>query len=143
MFGIQIRNPTGDRRIVEFCLSLPEEQHQHNGVPRSLIRRAVADRLPSPVLANRQRGMQAADWVDRAIAGRSQMFAELAKLERSELGASALDLNWIRELVQELPGFAEGKTRKGIDYRGITGSAFMTGSFIRRFEASSREGTAA
>ena len=73
MFGVQTRNPAGDARIVDFCLSVPEEQFQRDGMPRSLIRRAIQDRLPPEVLASRRRGLQAADWFESANDSRSRM----------------------------------------------------------------------
>ena len=45
LYGVDIRDPTGDARIAQFCLSLPEGQCSRQGVSRSLIRRAMADRL--------------------------------------------------------------------------------------------------
>jgi hypothetical protein len=45
--GIDVRDPTADRRLIEFCLSVPTEQFFRNGVPRALARAALADRVPA------------------------------------------------------------------------------------------------
>ena len=47
---IDHRDPTADVRLLEFCLSTPTEQFLHDGIPRALARRALADRLPKRVL---------------------------------------------------------------------------------------------
>lgn len=52
MFGVETRDPTLDLRLVEFCLSLPEEQQRRDGQARWLIRRAMAHRLPREVTEN-------------------------------------------------------------------------------------------
>jgi asparagine synthase (glutamine-hydrolysing) len=63
-WGVDMRDPSADRRLVEFCLSVPPEQFLAGGVPRSLARRAFADRLPPEVLRERRKGYQAADWFE-------------------------------------------------------------------------------
>lgn len=47
--GIEPRDPFLDRRLLEFCLSLPPEQLQENGWPKIILRRAMAELLPDTV----------------------------------------------------------------------------------------------
>ncbi|MDW8319090.1 MAG: asparagine synthase-related protein [Anaerolineae bacterium] len=44
--GIEPRDPFLDRRMVDFCLALPDEQRAGSGWPKMLLRRAMAGRLP-------------------------------------------------------------------------------------------------
>jgi asparagine synthase (glutamine-hydrolysing) len=46
-FGIETRDPTADRRVVEYCFSIPGSQYLRNGVTRWLIggRRATSDQV--------------------------------------------------------------------------------------------------
>ncbi len=62
---VELRDPTADRRLIEFCLSLPMEQLIRDGVYRPLARRALADRVPEPILNSSARGYQGADWFAR------------------------------------------------------------------------------
>jgi asparagine synthase (glutamine-hydrolysing) len=48
-FAIEPRYPFWDRRLVEFCLSLPPEQKLHRGWGRRVMRRAMTDLLPPVV----------------------------------------------------------------------------------------------
>ena len=48
-FGIDLRHPFWDKRVVEFCLALPSEQKLHQGWSRIILRRAMADVLPTEV----------------------------------------------------------------------------------------------
>lgn len=47
--GVEPRDPFLDRRVVQFCLSLPGEQRLADGWPKMVLRRAMAARLPDAV----------------------------------------------------------------------------------------------
>lgn len=134
-YGVDMRDPTADVRIIEFCLSLPEEQYLHDGVSRRLIRRAMAERLPVEVLANRQRGLQAADWFERLSGACSEVSTELTRLEQSELARHVLDLERMRQLVKDMPRTVSDAARVIADYRHLLERGLMTGRFLRWFES--------
>lgn len=48
--GIETRYPFLDRRVVEFCLRLPESQRQTGPIWKWLLRNAMVDRLPQQLL---------------------------------------------------------------------------------------------
>lgn len=48
-FGIEPRHPYYDKRLIEFCLSLPVEQKRKNGFDRLILRRAMKDILPEEI----------------------------------------------------------------------------------------------
>lgn len=48
-FDVEPRFPFFDRRLVEFCISLPAKQKIYNGWTRSIFRRAMQDILPPDV----------------------------------------------------------------------------------------------
>ncbi|MBE9041278.1 lasso peptide isopeptide bond-forming cyclase [Oscillatoriales cyanobacterium LEGE 11467] len=48
-FGIDLRFPFWDRRLVEYCLSLPPEQKIHKGWTRMVMRRGMSGILPEAV----------------------------------------------------------------------------------------------
>ncbi|MDM9379608.1 lasso peptide isopeptide bond-forming cyclase [Chlorogloeopsis sp. ULAP01] len=48
-FGIELRFPFWDKRLVEFCLSVPGEQKIHQGWTRMVMRRGMAGILPQEV----------------------------------------------------------------------------------------------
>lgn len=66
--GIVKRDPTRDKRVVEFCLSVPAKVFVSNGEERALIRRSMKGILPDEIRLNyRRRGKQGADWVQRLV----------------------------------------------------------------------------
>jgi asparagine synthase (glutamine-hydrolysing) len=58
---IEMRDPTGDRRINEYTKRIPAYIFKKNGVERHLIREAMKGRLPDKVRLNPMRGKQAKD----------------------------------------------------------------------------------
>ncbi len=60
-FGIEVRDPTMDKRILEFCISVPDTVYISDGKDRMLIRRTMQGLLPDEVLWNTRKGLQAAD----------------------------------------------------------------------------------
>lgn len=62
LHDVAARDPLGDRRLVEWCLGLPDEQYMHRGQFRRLVRRLAEGRLPAELLSATVTGGQAADW---------------------------------------------------------------------------------
>jgi asparagine synthase (glutamine-hydrolysing) len=60
-FGIDPRDPFMDRRVLEFCLSIPMDQFQSGGWPKILLRRSMIDLVPERV--RWRRGKQHLGWV--------------------------------------------------------------------------------
>jgi asparagine synthase (glutamine-hydrolysing) len=103
-FGIDTRAPSLDRRLVEFCIGVPEDQYLRNGQQRWLIRRAMQGLLPDSVVSNTKRGAQAADWFQRLTRERRQIAAELKRLAGNPDVNSVIDL---QRLIGVLDGWPE------------------------------------
>lgn len=136
-YGYPNCDPTADKRLVELCLSIPEEQYLRNGEPRSLVRRAMRGMLPDEILSNRRRGMQSADWAMTLKAQLPDMHAEFERLEASPLANRYLDLPRMRKLLVALPDadWRQGLIR--IHYDGLVRS-LAAGIFIRTTEEGNR-----
>lgn len=133
-WGIETRDPTSDRRVVEFGLAIPEDQYLRDGLTKFLYRRVFEPILPAAELAARKRGYQAADWHDRLNAARDDVAAELDRLERSAAARRTLDLPRLRRLIEDWPtgGWHDGEiTQK---YRLMLMRGVAAGMFIRSVE---------
>ena len=78
-FGVDHAHPFHDRRVVEFGLALPSDQHWRDGYAKPLLRRAMTAHLPAAVASRRT--TPAGDHVFvQAIAaeGGARAFADLA-----------------------------------------------------------------
>jgi len=133
---IAYRDPTFDRRVVEFCLTVPLEEFLRDGQRRSLARRSMAGRLPTSTLQRIQRGSQSADWYLSMAAVRERMLAELSGLEASPLATRILDLHRMRTLIENWPtsGF-EGLDVNRSHHIAIT-RGFSVGKFLRKYDPS-------
>ena len=99
-WGIDERDPTSDRRLIEFCLMLPPAQLVGGGKTRRLARDALADRLPSAIL-NGARGYQYADWYEALDPEGLTAFAR--KVAASPLAATTVDFGAVDRLIAEWP----------------------------------------
>ena len=102
-FRLDIRTPACDRRIVEFCIGIPEDQYRRNGRDRWLIRRAMDGRLPDTVLNQKKWGAQAADWYPRLTRARNQIMEEVKRLAQNPEVSSILDMQRLRAILVDWP----------------------------------------
>lgn len=61
MTGVLSRDPCRDKRLIEFCMSLPMEQFCYHGVSRRLIRGHLEGIVPEHVIKGERYGRQSAD----------------------------------------------------------------------------------
>ena len=132
-FGVDARDPTGDQRLIDFCLAIPDDQFLRDGQSRWLIRRAMAGRLPPDVLSSTRRGMQASDWFDRLSARQPQIEQILSRLEQDDLGRQMLDLERLRGLLGRWPAPQPANQQIVRDYGLLLQQGLMAGSFILWF----------
>lgn len=100
-FGLDRRDPTADKRLLEFCFGIPESQYLHDGQQRLLIRRAMAGKLPDEVLWNRNYGLQSADIVWRIRQSSAEIRAALDSASRSDTVNEYLDVPRMRQVFEK------------------------------------------
>lgn len=137
-WGIDQRAPLADKRLVEYCLSIPTEQYLANGVPRALAKRALADRLPQIVLNEQKKGYQAADWHEGLTVDRADIAAELERLAACAPAARALAIGRMRTLVGNWP--TSGWERDDViePYRQALLRGISVGHFLRKASGANR-----
>ena len=134
MFGFDMLDPTADRRLVEYCLAIPQEQFLRDGQPRSLMLRAMEGVLPDAVLRERRRGLQSADWHVGLGAVREEIVAEIDRLSRSPLASEALDLPRLRRMAEEWPSGGWGRSEIYYPYRVALTKGLAIGRHLRQVE---------
>ena len=102
-FGVDLRDPTIDRRVVDLCIAIPEEHYLRDGREAAVFRDAMAGTLPPWLLEHRHRGLQSADWYEGIVAARHEVAEHIERLARSRLGSRAFDIARLRALVATLP----------------------------------------
>jgi asparagine synthase (glutamine-hydrolysing) len=100
---IEFRDPTADKRVYEFCFSIPPEQYVLGGHSRSLARRAMKGRLPEAALARYNRGLQGADWYLSMQEALPSLCEEVSLQERSIDARQTLDIPKMQDLLNTWP----------------------------------------
>jgi asparagine synthase (glutamine-hydrolysing) len=131
-WGIDMRDPTTDRRLIEFCLSLPAGLYLQDGVPRALGARAFADRLPKGLLTEKRKGMQAIDWHEAMTASRDRLREEISRLEQVPEAVTALNLERMRALVDDWPTGDWNGHHVTFNYRMALLRGIVSGHFLRK-----------
>ncbi|WP_186456879.1 asparagine synthase-related protein [Sphingomonas suaedae] len=133
-WDIDMRDPTADRRIVEFCLRLPVERFAPGGVARGLARTAFADCLPASTIASHRRGRQAGWWHVAAREKLDRIRDEIECIAASTDASAIVDVATMREMVATWPGrWSDPQTEAR--YRMRLLPALAAGHFVRRCAA--------
>ncbi|MCP5047736.1 MAG: asparagine synthetase B [bacterium] len=128
-FAMEVRDPTVDKRVMEFCLAIPDNQYLRDGRDRFLMRRSMETILPDNVRLNTLKGTQAADIEARVNAGLDELKSTLRRVEKSPAAREYLDikmLNHILAMLEKKIGGIHLKEVKTILLRGL-----MTGMFLQ------------
>jgi asparagine synthase (glutamine-hydrolysing) len=136
--GIDIRDPLTDRRLVEFCWSLPLSAVLADGRPRGLARRLLRGRVPAAVLAERRRGYQGADWGAAMLAQKDLLAAETRRLAKDP---DAVELIAVERLQADAAHMPEGRWHEArvIDqYRLRLLRGLSAGRFLRMAKGANR-----
>jgi asparagine synthase (glutamine-hydrolysing) len=98
-FGLEIRDPTADARVLEYVLSIPDNIFidPKTGNDRWLIRETMKGRLPDEVRLNRNRGRQAGDLVPRLRASADEVETTLSELATGP-AAAYVDVAYMRQV---------------------------------------------
>ena len=125
LHGFEVRDPMADRRLLEFCFSLPDSLYLQGGVTRLLARRVTADRLPGEVINNRKRGMQCPEYLHRMSMVRPFLGERLEELEASPLAQRLLDLKRMKALLSNWPNRPASPEHLIVLHRGLHFGAFL------------------
>jgi asparagine synthase (glutamine-hydrolysing) len=131
-WGVDKRDPTADRRLIDFCLSLPLEQLFRDGERRPLARAALSDRLPRLLLDEQRKGYQSADWALALRRDRANVEALIEEIAACDAAASMLNIARLRELVRTWPEGPLADQRALSPYRSTLLHALSAGHFILR-----------
>ena len=109
-WGIEERDPTNDRELVDFCFSLPPAALLKDGIDRPALRVALSGRVAEQVLATGLRGYQSADWHRLVDPNRVRAF-----IDSRTSGSNVIDVAALRNAVEQWPD--SGWEDRSIIYR--------------------------
>jgi asparagine synthase (glutamine-hydrolysing) len=131
-YDLDIRDPTIDQSLLEFCFGIPEDLYQRAGEKRWLIRKAMQGLLPPQLLSNPLRGLQSADVAWRLLAHPEEMESVLRRLEVSPIAGEYLDLPTMRGVWASIQKSVNVKN--SYQCRAVLLKGIMAGLFLLRFE---------
>lgn len=131
-YGLDVRDPTMDQRLVEFCWRVPDEIFWARGQQRGLIRQGMARQLPPEVLHNRQRGLQSVDSCERLRRDSRAIEALLDELSGHSLARRCLDLPRMRKILAALPA-SEPTPAQAREAQTVLARGLGVGQFLLRF----------
>lgn len=133
-WGISVRDPTIDKRVIEYCLRLPYSEFVRGGVRRSIARRTFRDRVPAEILDNRRRGYQGADWEDGLAQDKEAISSLIDSVAKSPAGRDSLDPQWLRNTFAEWDSGAMSPPEVLIKVRSGLLRGASAAHFLRRVE---------
>jgi len=107
-----------DKRILEFCFSVPDTVYISDGRDRMLIRRAMKGLLPDDVLWNTKRGLQAADLTSRMDTELDNWKALIQSFCDNNTIRDILDCRKLEQYMNIFPGKRSYKNMFAIVTRG-------------------------
>jgi len=133
-FGVDPRDPTADRRVVELTQALPSSVFLQGGQTKWIYHQAFADRIPAAVREGEGKGQQAADWAERVRIAAPRLREYLAQAATSPAACSLMDVAGLKALVDAgLP--SQPHTRATVTaYRLRLLRGLSVAHFIRRLD---------
>ncbi|PKN92372.1 MAG: asparagine synthetase B [Chloroflexi bacterium HGW-Chloroflexi-6] len=102
-YDCEVRDPTVDKRLIEYCVGIPDNFYiTDNQSTRLIIRRAMEGYLPDEVRLNKRRGLQAADLGYRLLADAQNMETSLALLNNFIQAQTYLDTDKMQVIWKKL-----------------------------------------
>ncbi|WP_456277312.1 asparagine synthase-related protein [Bacillus sp. AK128] len=126
------RDPTNDLRVINFCLSVPENQYVQNGIDRSLIRRATKGLLPDNIRLNQKiRGIQGTDGIYRMTPNWNLFINELQEVVNDPLAKHYLNIPLMEQYIAKYKNGAKANDVFGLDFKMLMKSLIFI-RFLRR-----------
>jgi asparagine synthase (glutamine-hydrolysing) len=136
--GVESRDPTADRRVLEVAMRQPEWVRRTNGTTRAVAREAMAPRLPPSIVQRTRRGEQLPEWLDLMTAAGKEIATELDRLEAHATSKELIDVERLRDLVGQWPEREASADPKVVrDYRLALFRSLLVSRYMRWFESRS------
>jgi asparagine synthase (glutamine-hydrolysing) len=100
-WDVELRDPTADLRLVEFCFGIPDDQFARNGVSKWLLSRTMKGILPEELLREKGRGRQSADWPENALKFRQHLAKEIELAVQDSSVAEMINISRMKALLKD------------------------------------------
>lgn len=112
-YSLVRRDPTRDKRVIDFCFRIPLRQYVQKGQDRLLLRRSMTGIMPEQVrLNNRVKGLQSADWLQRIDPIWGGIKKEIQELVMDKNIGSYIDSDVVLQLFERNKNILVGETNE-------------------------------
>lgn len=135
VYGFDQRDPTADRRIIEFCMALPEKYYLADGVDRRLARLGLKHLLPEAIRMAPRLGLQDVDWAHRASQDKASIQSAYEKFRLDPDVSRYLDMDRMDQLWREFEAsdWSRMSRFRAVQYQLAMLGPLHAGNFIRWF----------
>ncbi len=116
-YGIILRDPTRDARMLSLCIKIPYSFFTYHGTPRCLIRRNLRDLIPVQILDNWRRvGEQNSDWIARMERDKPDVIALLKRAFSTETAGKYINID---KVLEDIDGWEKGEVPESNDIMSL------------------------
>lgn len=137
-WGVDTRDPTTDRDLVEFALKVPARLNADKGIGRAVIRAIMRGRMSETARLRPGRGLQAADWHEGAAANMGWMRSQLDAMRDHDDVRRVIDVDRLSALLDTWPEHDWHSQNNRRAYRSALLRGISIGHFIRRASGANR-----
>lgn len=102
MTGVLFRDPCMDKRVIEFCMSLPMEQYCYQGVTRRLVREYFEGIVPEHITKDERYGCQSADMLWKVKKNWDTVYKEMACVFKENEESTIVDVKAAEEDLKKM-----------------------------------------
>ena len=135
VYGFDQRDPSSDRRIIEFCMALPEKYYLADGVDRRLARLGLKHLLPEAIRMDPRLGLQDVDWAHRASQDKDAIKLAYEKFRSDPDVSRYFDVDRMDSIWREFEksDWSRMSRRQAVRYQLAMLGPLHAGNFIRWF----------
>lgn len=130
VFGIRSRDVTQDRRLFEFCFTIPTDQYVRGGMDRWLARRMAAGRMPEAQRLNRLYGRQNVDWFHRLTPRLEDMRRDLRHIADQPELAPYVDVDRALAMLDDWPANDAEFAARENDLRFVVPATILMSKYV-------------
>jgi asparagine synthase (glutamine-hydrolysing) len=110
VFGVDLRDPTGDIDVINYCLSIPNSSFfDKTLLNKNILKKMMTNYLPQEVLVSNKRGLQASDIGYRLLSDKIKINELLTYFEQSDAITSIIDINKMKNDWKSIQSIIKGE----------------------------------
>jgi asparagine synthase (glutamine-hydrolysing) len=136
--GVELRLPFFDRRLVEFCVSLPPDQKLHHGYSRFIMRKAMEGTLPRKVQWRATKSNVSHGWrYAMRTHGREDLNTILSRVDPQ--AEQWIDVSRLRKLSSQFMKGCVSVSEELVFWRALTLALWLSPSGVEHEPAGTRD----